>query len=216
MRNVLIITLLATLSSMAVTAQDFPTTKPLKIEAKNLDIRPSNQGSALRIPSSLDQSLFSTKKNDNNIQMLPTRELVQAGHNLKIDPKLGEREKKGSDKHFGDQYLGDIKSNAKFIGVVARDHEYVDGDRVRILVNGQVVEPNILLSAAFKGVNVNLVKGFNRIDFEALNQGSSGPNTAQVVVTDDKGQIIHNNRWNLSTGSVASLIVVKEGGDEEQ
>ena len=54
------------------------------------------------------------------------------------------------------------------------------------------------------------MKGFNRIEFEALNQGSSGPNTAQVLVTDDTGVVIHNNRWNLSTGSRASLIIVKE------
>jgi hypothetical protein len=68
----------------------------------------------------------------------------------------------------------------------------------------------VLLSGTFKGVNVDLVEGFNRLDFEALNQGTSGPNTAQVMVADEEGNIIHNNLWNLSTGSKASLIVVKE------
>ncbi|MFT7066660.1 MAG: hypothetical protein ACJAUO_002247, partial [Sediminicola sp.] len=62
----------------------------------------------------------------------------------------------------------------------------------------------------FKGINVDLNEGFNRLDFEALNQGSSGPNTAQVDVYDDKGNLIHSNRWNLSTGSKASLIIVKD------
>jgi hypothetical protein len=81
---------------------------------------------------------------------------------------------------------------------------------VKIYLNGEVLEHNILLSGTYKGINVDLVEGFNRLDFEALNQGSSGPNTAQVIVTDDLGNIIHNNRWNLSTGSKASLIVVKE------
>ncbi|MEO0901376.1 MAG: hypothetical protein AAFY00_04915, partial [Bacteroidota bacterium] len=144
------------------------------------------------------------------VKMLPDKQLLQAGHDLVIDPKVGEKEKKSSKKHFGDQYLGDVKTTAKFVGIVCRDHEYVDGDRVKIYLNGEVVEPNILLSGSFKGVNIDLVKGFNRIDFEALNQGSSGPNTAQVVVADEKGEVIHNNRWNLSTGSKASLIVVKE------
>jgi hypothetical protein len=73
-----------------------------------------------------------------------------------------------------------------------------------------VVDPNILLTGSFKGINLNLEKGFNRLDFEALNQGSSGPNTAQVDVYDDKGQLIYSNKWLLSTGSKASLIVVKE------
>ena len=86
---------------------------------------------------------------------------------------------------------------------------------MKIYLNGVVVEPNILLSGSFKGVNVDLTEGFNRVEFEALNQGSSGPNTAQVVITDDEGNVIHNNRWNLSTGSKASMIVVKDESEEE-
>ena len=87
--------------------------------------------------------------------MLPDRELVKAGTGLKIDTKVGEREKKGTKEHFGDQYLGDVKTNAIFVGIVCRDHEYVDGDRVRIFLNGQVVEPNILLTGGYKGININ-------------------------------------------------------------
>ncbi|WP_435623640.1 hypothetical protein [Flagellimonas sp.] len=199
------------LGLIAVQAQgDIPTTRPLKIgERNNLDIKSSNQGTSLRMPSVIDNNL--TSKNEKpGIKMLPDKQLLQAGHDLVIDPKVGEKEKKGSKKHYGDQYLGDVKTNAKFIGIVCRDHEYVDGDRVKIYLNGEVIEPNILLSGSFKGVNIDLAKGFNRIDFEALNQGSSGPNTAQVVVADEKGEVIHNNKWNLSTGSKASLIVVKE------
>ncbi len=195
---------------------DISTTKPLKIGAKNnLDFKTSNQGKALRMPSVIDEN-FTSKETTPQIKMLPDRQLLQAGHDMVIDPKVGEKEKKGSNKHFGDQYLGDFKTNAKFIGVVCRDHEYVDGDRVKILLNGEVVEYNVLLSGSFKGINIDLVKGFNRLDFVALNQGSSGPNTAQVIVTDDKGEVIHNNRWNLSTGSVASLIVVKEESEGEE
>jgi hypothetical protein len=72
------------------------------------------------------------------------------------------------------------------------------------------VEPNIFLTGSFKGINLNLEKGFNRIDFEALNQGTSGPNTAQVNVYDDEGKMIHSNMWNLSTGSKATIIIIKE------
>ena len=123
---------------------------------------------------------------------------------------MGNREKRGSKEHFGDQNLGEVKTGSNFVGVVVRDHEYVDGDRVKIFLNGHVIEPNVLLSGGYKGINVDLSDGFNRIEFQALNQGSSGPNTAQVIVTDEAGKVIHNNRWNLSTGSKASLVVVKE------
>ena len=131
---------------------------------------------------------------------------------MKIDPKVGPREKnkEGSSDYFGNMYLGDVKSNGKFIGVVCRDHEYVDGDRVKIYLNDRVVDPNVLLTGSFKGVNIDLEKGFNRLDFEALNEGSSSPNTAQVDVYDDQGQLIYSNKWLLSSGSKATLIITKE------
>ncbi|MGB5821050.1 MAG: hypothetical protein WBG90_16310 [Saonia sp.] len=211
MKVVLTLSLILLLSFYGVAQTDIPVTQPLKIEGKKLDLK-ENKGTALKIPSSFDKKPeFDLKdRNKREIKMLPDKELVQAGHDLKIDPKIGEKEKKGSGKHYGDQYLGDFKSNAKFVGIICRDHEYVDGDRVKIYANGDVVEPNILLSGNFKGINLTLEKGFNRLDFEALNQGSSGPNTAQVNVYDDKGQLIYSNKWNLSTGSKASLIIIKE------
>ncbi|NKI31610.1 hypothetical protein [Croceivirga thetidis] len=195
---------------------DIPTTKPLKIGPNNnLDVKTSNVGgTVLRMPSMFDQDQFKPDESP-NIQMLPERKLVQAGHDMKVQPKFLAKKEKESTQFFGDQYLGDFKTTAAFVGVVARDHEYVDGDRVKIYLNGEVVEYNMMLSGSFKGVNVDLKPGFNRIDFEALNQGSSGPNTAQIVVTDNDGNVLHNNRWNLSTGSKASLVVVKEEEKEE-
>jgi len=143
--------------------------------------------------------------------MIDDRKLVQAGTGLKIDPKVGPRTaKEGSRDHFPDQNLGEIKSNGKFVGVVARDHEFVDGDRVKIYLNETVVDQNMLLTGAFKGVNIDLNKGFNRITFEALNEGSSSPNTAQVDVYDDQGQLIYSNKWLLSGGSKASLVITKD------
>jgi hypothetical protein len=55
-----------------------------------------------------------------------------------------------------------------------------------------------------------LEKGFNKIDFEALNQGSSGPNTAQFQIFDDKGVLISSSQWNLGTGFKATIVLVKE------
>lgn len=210
MRRIIYILLFIFSSNLLIAQGDVSTTKPLKVDAENnLDVKPSNQGTSLRIPSTIDQNLFS-KNNKPTVRMLPTRELVRAGHDLVIDPKVGNREKRGSKEHFGDQNLGEVKTGSNFVGVVVRDHEYVDGDRVKIFLNGHVIEPNVLLSGGYKGINVDLSDGFNRIEFQALNQGSSGPNTAQVIVTDEAGKVIHNNRWNLSTGSKASLVVVKE------
>ncbi len=130
---------------------------------------------------------------------------------MKIDPKVGNYEKEGgTSQRFGDMYMGDIKNNGKFVGIVCRDHEYVDGDRVKIYLNDKIIDANVLLTGAFKGINLDLEKGFNRLDFEALNEGSSSPNTAQVDVYDDQGQLIYSNKWLLSAGSKATLIITKE------
>ena len=108
-----------------------------------------------------------------------------------------------------DQYLGDFKSNAPFVQVIFRDHEAPDGDRVRILFNDREVEANVLLEQRFKRLNIDLLSGFNKIEFIALNQGESGPNTAEIRVYDDQGGLIMANQWNLATGTKATLIVVK-------
>lgn len=202
------------LSLKGVAQEDIRKAKPLKIDRKaDLDIKKDPKGTALKIPSVLElkpPTSIDDQLNKRTINMLDQKELVQAGHGLKIDPKIGPSETGGGQQHFGNQYLGDVRSNGKFIGIVARDHEYVDGDRVKIYVNGKIADPNILLTGSFKGVNADLKKGFNRIEFEALNEGSSSPNTAQINIYDDQGKIIYQNKWLLSQGSKASLIVIKD------
>ena len=196
----------------ALAQTDVPQTRRLDISAEpDKDVNASPEG--LPAPNLLDKKPeidLGLPDRKNPVRMLPDRDLKQAGHDLVLKPNIGEAEKGNSGKHFGDMYLGDVKTSSKFVGIVCRDHEFVDGDRVRILVDGEVAEPNILLTGTFKGINLELDRGFNRIEFEALNQGSTGPNTAQVDVYDDKGQLIYSNKWLLSTGSKASLILVKD------
>ena len=109
-----------------------------------------------------------------------------------------------------DQYLGDFRNNGRFVQIAVRDHESPDGDMIRIMLNDVEVVSQIMLQERFKSVSINLVMGFNKIDFVALNQGTSGPNTAEVRVFDDNGQLVGANRWNLATGVKATYIIVKE------
>lgn len=109
-----------------------------------------------------------------------------------------------------DQYFGDFKSNAKFVNVVYRDFGEVDGDLIQVRVNDDVVKASVYLTGGFKGFKLDLQKGFNKIDFVALNQGTSGPNTAEFQVVDDSGNLVSGNRWNLATGVKATIIIVKE------
>ncbi len=108
------------------------------------------------------------------------------------------------------QNLGDFKTKSIFLKILCRDNQFVDGDRVRIYINDLIIQENVLLEADFKEFEITLKTGFNKIDIEALNQGTSGPNTAEFQVYDDKGKQISANQWNLSTGFKATIIVVKE------
>ncbi|HET8809448.1 MAG TPA: hypothetical protein VFM65_04195 [Flavobacteriaceae bacterium] len=107
------------------------------------------------------------------------------------------------------QYLGRFTTKGKFVEIYYRDHEYVDGDRIQVMINGKVVAESVELFGSFQPVLVTLDKGFNRIEFKALNEGTSSPNTAEFVVYDEMGNVITQNRWNLATGVKASILINK-------
>jgi hypothetical protein len=108
------------------------------------------------------------------------------------------------------QNLGDFKTKSLFVKILCRDNQFVDGDRVRIYINDMIIQENVLLEGDYKAFEFTLKNGFNKIDIEAINQGSSGPNTAEFQVFDDKGASISANQWNLSTGFKATIVLVKE------
>ncbi len=110
----------------------------------------------------------------------------------------------------GNKFYGDFKRNTLFVKIACRDFGQVDGDRVSVYLNEKLVAQDITLYESFNELKLNLLNGFNKIEFQALNQGTSGPNTAEFIIFDDKGKLITSNQWNLLTGSKASIIVVKE------
>lgn len=124
--------------------------------------------------------------------------------------KLNKKEGEVSQVFRKNQNLGDFKTKASFLSIFCRDNEFVDGDRVRIYINDILIQSDILLDGDFKQFEISLKKGFNKIDIEALNQGTSGPNTAEFMVYDEKGGLISQNQWNLATGYKATIVVVRE------
>jgi hypothetical protein len=125
-------------------------------------------------------------------------------------PKYFTNDKEIKPEYGKDQYLGDFKTTAKTATFMYRDHQFVDGDMIRIWVNGEIALPRARLEGSFRGFDVPLQIGFNKIDFEALNQGSSGPNTAQLNIYDEIGNLLASYEWNLLTGNKATAILVKE------
>ena len=113
-------------------------------------------------------------------------------------------------KSMDDQFLGEYRIYAKSVNIMCRDHKFPDGDVVRILLNDEVIAPNVLLTGGYKIIPINLVEGINKIDFQALNQGESGPNTAELIVHDDKGNLVSSKEWNLLTGVKATIVFINE------
>lgn len=105
--------------------------------------------------------------------------------------------------------LGRYETSTSRIRIVCRDHSYVDGDRVKLYVNEEVIRRSITLEGGYFVIDVDLDEGFNRIDIEALNQGSSGPNTAEFKVFDDNGNLLAAREWNILTGYIATMVVMK-------
>lgn len=109
-----------------------------------------------------------------------------------------------------DQDLGSFRTQSKSVRIICRDFQYPDGDRVTIFINDIPVIANITLRRAYQGFDLPLTVGLNKISFVALNQGTSGPNTAGFKVFDDSGNVISSNEWNLATGAKATIVIAKD------
>lgn len=181
-----------------------PLTPSKPIENKIFGLNTPKVSPNLEIPKK-EFSMFPEEKFGNPGELYEER-IDKNIADLKLNPEEVEQ-RNGS---ITDQFLGDFKSKAKFVNVIYRDHGYVDGDLIQVRINDDIIYPRVFLNAGYSGFKLDLKTGFNKIDFVALNQGESGPNTAEFKVIDDNGFIVSHNQWNLATGVKATIIVVKE------
>lgn len=127
------------------------------------------------------------------------------------DIKQKFTEDKADVSRFSKDYnLGDLRTGSRTVIIKCRDHEYVDGDRIRLMVNNVVIHPNLTLSGEFYSIDIDLKDGVNVVQFLALNEGLSRPNTAQLQVLDEAGLVIGSNRWFITTGYRANLTIIKD------
>ncbi len=109
-----------------------------------------------------------------------------------------------------DQDLGSFATKSKSVKIICRDFQYPDGDKVRIFINNVPVVYSLTLTQSYQSFEIPLDEGVNTIEIVALNQGTSGPNTAAFKIFNDSGMLISENEWNLATGAKASIIIAKE------
>jgi hypothetical protein len=80
--------------------------------------------------------------------------------------------------------LTDVTVDASTVTVEVWDHEAEDGDIINILLNGTVVVSNLTISHAHQSFQLNLFGGRNTIEIQAVNAGTSPPNTASVSISN--------------------------------
>lgn len=192
---------------------------------KEKDIPPPTNLTQLELPKIVapnvlkETNIFGSKPKPNNsfeigtaenhFSMNPTTKFVNAGDLVK-DRLNKKADNEDQIVYRRNQNLGEFRTKSLTAKVTYRDYGEVDGDQIRVLLNDKEIATGIYLDSNFKGFEITLVDGFNKIDFEALNQGHLGPNTAEFQVYDDKGALISASQWNLATGFKATIIITKE------
>jgi hypothetical protein len=185
-------------------------------ESTNTNLNKTLKASETRGLSNTNSFLHNGEKKPKPLEVEKDKELNMSTDNglmtRKFDykPSWLTNDEKIKSEYGKGMLLGTYGTKSKTIEILCRDHQYVDGDRVRIIVNDRVIIHNINLRADFQSFIIDLKEGRNVIEFEALNQGTSGPNTAQFRVFDEQNNLITENVWNLLTGVRATMVVIQQ------
>lgn len=147
--------------------------------------------------------------------MFPQEEFGNPGelYTKKLDKIEKTLLPEGHGENYGlkeDAYWGDYRTTAKSIRIMYRDYSAIDGDLLRVYVNGDIIQPRAYLTQGFSGFKLDLKEGFNEIVFQALNTGASGPNTAEYRIVDENDNRISNKVWALATGVKVTVVIIKE------
>ena len=192
-----------------------PAQESKKDSASTVSITPAkpitNTSTGLNIPKTAPTLEFPKKK----FSMFPEEQFGNPGELYEKRFEKAEQEllPEGHGENSGlkeDTFWGDYRTNSNYVYILYRDYGAIDGDLLRILVDDDVLKPREYLTEGYKGFKLKLKEGFNKIDFYAINEGSSIPNTADYKIVDENNKVITNRVWPLSAGVKVTVILVKE------
>lgn len=103
-------------------------------------------------------------------------------------------------------HYGTFTITSDFITVRYRDYGNVDGDMVKVVLNGKTEYASITLYGDYSEVALPMNMGLNILEIYALNEGLYSPNTAQFQIYEKKRQLI-SAEWNLLTGFKAHFVI---------
>lgn len=110
-----------------------------------------------------------------------------------------------------DKNFGEIRTKSKSFTVYYRDFIYVDGDLIKATVNNRMIGGIMELYATYGQFTFNLEDGINVFEMEAYSKGTSGGNTCEFKIYDDKGVLVRSEFWdNWDKGVKGKFVIVKE------
>lgn len=160
-------------------------------------------------PSTAFPSISKSKIEEKPLQFSQHRDFVNPGQPMQ--EKLNQRESDFNPEFVNkNQNFGRYTTKSDYVRICYRDYGALDGDVVRIYTADMMLVANAILDYDCHFMKLNLLKGENTINFQALNEGSSYPNTGELQIYDENGQLITSNRWGLESGFKGVVTIYKE------
>ncbi|MDG2432129.1 hypothetical protein [Flavobacterium sp.] len=189
-----------------------PTTKP-DILAPDLFKKPE-----LKLPST------DFKIGDPDpISMTRTNDFINPGDavrdkmNIIIDKALVKEGLKEDTSYLNlkDLDFGVITTKSAGLVIRVRDYGAIDGDLIKATMihnyKSTVLAPSLYLDSTFKEIKVELQKGINDLELQALNRGTLGGNTGAFYIYDAEGNLLLSDLWNnFDTGVKSKFKFIKE------
>lgn len=154
------------------------------------------------MPKLEKQSSVNQPKSDLNVG----KQFAQKMNNAIASKQEGGPDPKIFRRH---QDFGHFKTESATLVISYRDFGEIDGDNVRIWIDGKVVTDLIQLEGESKKIYIGLVMGINYVEIEALNEGYYFPNTGEFAFFEEDGKLITSDQWNISTGFKAKFSIIR-------
>lgn len=113
--------------------------------------------------------------------------------------------------HFPNFDFGNFETESNTVILnFADDGAILDGDAIRILLNDKVVVDQKVLSRESEYHVLHLVPGFNKIEVEAIDEGTSKPMSMYLSIRDGFNVLFREKSYLLSIGSKAKIVIVRK------
>lgn len=110
-----------------------------------------------------------------------------------------------------DVNFGEIRTKSKYFVIKYRDFIAIDSDKIKATLNANSVGGIMELFGEFRQFTINLAKGINTFELEAVSRGTSGGNTCEFHIYDDQGREVRSDYWNnWDVGVKGTFVIIKD------